>query len=290
MSRACFSGHISPLKSVGVASENCSEGNPGKSSRTTQAALNKLRVEGAKIRGGPRSITHERGGAAGVSLSVGRTGTFLWGTPLHPLLNDREHLLKRARRLEYITIAWNSVEAAVAILSGLLAGSVALVGFGLDSFIEVTSGAALLWRLHRDGSVASRERAEHLSLRIVGSCFLLLAAYVTVDSLDALITGRAPERSLPGMIIAVAALIAMPLLSRAKRRVSVVLGSAALAADARQTDFCAYLSAILLTGLLLNALFGLWWADPAAGLIMVPIIAREGIVGWQGRTCCDDCH
>jgi len=135
-------------------------------------------------------------------LAVGRgTGAFLWGTPLHPLLIDREHFVKRARRLEHITIAWNSVEAAVAILSGLLAGSVALVGFGLDSFIEVTSGVALLWRLHRDGSVASRERAEHLSLRIVGSCFLLLAAYVVVDSLDALITGRAPERSLPGMIL-----------------------------------------------------------------------------------------
>ncbi len=205
-------------------------------------------------------------------------------------MTKRERLVERGRKLEYFTIGWNSLEAIAALLSGLVVGSVALVGFGLDSFIEVTSGAALLWRLHHDSDAASRERAERLTLRIVGSCFLLLSAYVAYGSLDSLIVGKAPERSLPGVIVAAAALVAMPLLSRAKRNVSAAIGSAAMAADARQTDFCAYLSAILLGGLLLNALFGLWWADPVAGLIMVPIIAREGTAAWQGKTCCDDCH
>lgn len=141
-----------------------------------------------------------------------------------------------------------------------------------------------------DRVTASRERAERLTLRIVGSCFLLLSAYVAYGSLDSLIVGKAPEEGLPGVIVAAAALVAMPILSHAKRKVSAAIGSAAMAADARQTDFCAYLSAILLAGLILNAMFGLWWADPTAGLIMVPIIAREGTAAWQGKTCCDDCH
>lgn len=205
------------------------------------------------------------------------------------IIATREQLVNRGRKLEYFTIGWNSLEAVVALVSGLVAGSVALVGFGLDSCIEVTSGVALLWRLHHDRNAASRERAERLTLRIVGSCFLLLSAYVAYDSLDSLIVGKAPERSLPGIILAGVALIAMPLLSRAKRKISIAIESAAMAADARQTDFCAYLSAILLAGLLLNAIFGLWWADPVAGLIMVPIIAKEGIAGWQNKTCCDGC-
>lgn len=201
----------------------------------------------------------------------------------------REQLVDRGRKLEYFTIGWNSLEAIAALVSGLVAGSVALVGFGLDSFIEVTSGVALLWRLHHDRNAASRERAEHLTLRIVGTCFLLLSAYVAYDSLDSLIAGKAPERSLPGIIIAGVALIAMPILARAKRKISEAIGSVAMAADARQSNFCAYLSAILLAGLLLNGTFGLWWADPVAGLIMVPIIAKEGIAGWQNKTCCDGC-
>ena len=164
------------------------------------------------------------------------------------------------------------------------------MGFGLDSLIEVTSGTALLWRLHQDKNTLRREAAERLTLRIVGSYFLMFSAYIAFDSLDALLSGKAPERSLPGIVGAVASLIAMPLLSRAKRRVGAGLGSAAMAADARQADFCTYLSGILLGGLLLNALFGLWWADPVAGLVMVPIIAKEGIAGWQGKRCCNNCR
>ena len=124
-------------------------------------------------------------------------------------------------------------------------------------------------------------------MRIVGACFLMLSAYIAYDSLASLIRREAPARSLPGIAIAATSLIVMPLLSRAKRRVGIGLGSAAMAADARQTDFCTYLSGILLGGLLLNALFGLWWADPVAGLVMVPIIAKEGVGGWKGKECCE---
>ena len=206
-----------------------------------------------------------------------------------PVVSDRVQFVERGRRLEYFTILWNSLEAVAALISGLIAGSVALVSFGLDSFIEVASGAALLWRLQQDIHTARRERAERLTLRIIGSCFLLLSAYVAYESLSALVTKHSPEKNPVGIAIAVASLGAMPILSRAKRRVSAGIGSAAMAADARQTDFCAYLSGILLGGLLLNALFGFWWADPLAGLIMVPIIVKEGIAGLQGKSCCDGC-
>jgi divalent metal cation (Fe/Co/Zn/Cd) transporter len=203
---------------------------------------------------------------------------------------ERRRFVERGRRLEYFTIVWNSLEALAALISGFIAGSVALVGFGLDSLIEVTSGAALLWRLRQDLSPLGREAAERLTLRIVGSCFLILSVYIGYDSLASLVSREAPARSVSGIVIAAVSLIVMPLLSRAKRRVGLGLGSVAMAADARQTDFCTYLSAILLGGLLLNALFGLWWADPAAGLIMVPIIAKEGIAGWRGEACCSNCH
>ena len=206
---------------------------------------------------------------------------------IHSAIAERGRLVERGRRLEYFTIIWNSLEALAALISGFMAGSVALIGFGLDSLIEVTSGVALLWRLHHDKNILRRDEAERLTLRIVGSCFLSLAVYVLYDSLSSLLRREGPERSLSGIVIATASLIAMPLLSRAKRRVGIGLGSAAMAADARQTEFCTYLSAILLGGLLLNAFYGLWWADPLAGLIMVPIIGKEGLAGWQGKACCD---
>lgn len=199
---------------------------------------------------------------------------------------DRQESVRRGEILEYATILWNSAEGVIAILAGALAGSIALVGFGLDSFIEVSSGVALLWRLHHDRDERRRERVEHLALRIVGWCFLALAAYVAWDSGASLLRRERPEESLVGIVLAAVSLIVMPMLARAKRRVSAQLGSAAMAADARQTDFCMYLSAILLAGLGLNALFGLWWADPLAGLVMVPIIANEGVQALRGKTCC----
>lgn len=190
--------------------------------------------------------------------------------------------MRRGRRLEYLTIAWNSLEAVASIGAGLFAGSIALVGFGVDSVIETSSGAILLWRL-RDGERG--EARERIALKLVGVSFLLLAAYVAFDAVKSLALREPPEASYIGIGIAAVSLIVMPLLARAKRQVAVHLNSRAMQADSRQTDLCAYLSAILLAGLVLNALFGLWWADPAAGLIMTPIIAKEGIEALRGETC-----
>jgi divalent metal cation (Fe/Co/Zn/Cd) transporter len=201
---------------------------------------------------------------------------------------DRNVLVERGRRLEYFTLAWNGFEAAVALASGLLAGSVALVGFGLDSVIEAASAAILLWRFRADADVERREHAERTAHRLVGVCFVLLAAYVAVESVRSLWIRAQPEGSLPGILIAAAAVVIMPLLARAKRRVARQLSSGALHADSRQADFCMYLSAILLAGLLLHALLGWWWADSVAALVMVPIIAREGVLGLRGEAC-DDC-
>lgn len=206
----------------------------------------------------------------------------------HDLGQDRVSLVREGRRLEYVTIVYNSLEGLIAIIAGLIAGSIALVGFGFDSVIEVTSGATLLWLLHRQRNEAQRERDEKIALRIVGMCFLSLAGYVGYEAVLTLVHGDTPERSLIGIILAAASLVVMPLLTRAKRRVARGLKSAAMTADAKQTEFCVYLSAILLGGLLLNAMLGWWWADPTAACIMVPIIAKEGIEALKGETCCED--
>jgi divalent metal cation (Fe/Co/Zn/Cd) transporter len=210
------------------------------------------------------------------------------GDPFRGRPEERAGLVRRGRRLEYFTIAWNSLEGLVAILSGLIAGSIALVGFGFDSLIEVTSGAALLWRLSADANEEKRERIEAVTLRIVGVCFITLTFYVSYESITALLRRESPERSAPGIVLAAVSLIVMPLLARAKRRVARGINSCAMFADARQTDFCIYLSAILLGGLLLNALLGWWWADPVAALIMAPIIGKEGVEALRGKTCCDE--
>ena len=165
---------------------------------------------------------------------------------------------------------------------GLFAGSIALVGFGLDSVIESSSGAILLWRL-RDGERG--EQRERIALKLVGGSFLLLAAYVAFDAVKKIITREPPGVSYAGIGIAALSLVVMPILARAKRRVAADLNSRAMQADSRQTDLCAYLSAILLGGLLLNALAGWWWADPVAGLVMTPIIAKEGVEALRGEAC-----
>jgi divalent metal cation (Fe/Co/Zn/Cd) transporter len=197
-------------------------------------------------------------------------------------------MVRRGLRLEYLTVGWNSLEALVAVVSGAIAGSIALMGFGLDSVIEVSSGAVLLWRLQADRDAESRERADRRALRLVGFSFLALSAYVMFEALKTLLRREAPDRSLLGIAVTVAALAVMPLLARAKRRVARSLGSSAMHADSRQTDFCAYLAAITLAGLLLNAALGWWWADPVAALLMIPLIAKEGSEALQGKTCCDE--
>jgi divalent metal cation (Fe/Co/Zn/Cd) transporter len=197
--------------------------------------------------------------------------------------------VRRGVRLQYFTIIYNSLEGLISLVAGLFAGSVSLIGFGFDSLIEVTSGAAVLWRLRRDHHLVRRETAERRTLKIVGWCFIALAVYILYDSGSTILRHEPPERSIPGIIIAAVSVVVMPLLAAAKRRVAAEIGSAAMKADSRQTDFCTYLSAVLLCGLGLNALFGWWWADPAAALAMTPIIAKEGIESLKGKKCCDTC-
>ncbi|HEY7097549.1 MAG TPA: cation transporter [Terriglobales bacterium] len=197
--------------------------------------------------------------------------------------------LQRGILLEYLTIGWNLIEGIVAVASGAISGSIALIGFGIDSFIETSSGAILLWRLVAEHRGQDAERVERKALKLVGISFMLLAVYVAFDSIKALIEKEAPERSVIGISIAVASLIAMPWLAHAKRKAARDLNSAALRADSRQTSLCAYLSVILLGGLILNAVLGWWWADPVAALCMLPIIVKEGREALRGEACCD-CH
>jgi divalent metal cation (Fe/Co/Zn/Cd) transporter len=199
----------------------------------------------------------------------------------------RTAIAQHGKRLEYFTVAWNSLEGLVALVAGGVAGSISLVGFGIDSFTEVISGATLLWRMSVDADEKNRARNEQLSLRIVGASFIALAGYVAYEALSDLSSRKAPDHSIPGIALACVSLIVMPILSRAKKTVGRELGSAAMTADAKQTDFCMYPSVILLIGLLLNAALNWWWADPVAGLLMAAIIAKEGLKALQGQHGCD---
>jgi cation diffusion facilitator family transporter len=202
---------------------------------------------------------------------------------------QRREIAARGRLLQYVTIAWNSAECVVALGAGFVAGSIALVGFGFDSAIEVTSSIAALWRLGRDSDEEiGRARAEQRTMRIIGCCFLLLAGYVCYEAIHALVERKSPDHSTVGIVLATLSLIVMPTLARFKRRIASKLTSGALVAEARQTEVCAWLSAVLLAGLGLNAWLGWWWADPVAALGMSPLIAREGWQAVRGRTCCAD--
>ena len=202
---------------------------------------------------------------------------------------ERQALVRRGLLLNYATLAYNCLEAVVSIVAGLLAGSVALVGFGIDSVIEVTASGAAQWRLRADLDPVRRERVERLTVRIIAWSFLALAAYVTCDAGRSLWLRERPARSPAGIVILALSVVVMPLLARAKRRVAREMGSRALAADAAQTSLCAYLSLIALAGVALNALVGWWWADPVAALAMVPIIAKEGLEGLRGEAHGDEC-
>jgi divalent metal cation (Fe/Co/Zn/Cd) transporter len=202
----------------------------------------------------------------------------------------RPALIRRGKQLEYFSVGYNSLEGVIAIAAGLAAGSIALIGFGLDSAIEVLSGLTLLWRLNADVDEKRREIVEQRALKIVGVSFLLLAVYVLFDAGKSLVLAEPPEESMVGIVLAAVSLIVMPLIVRAKRRVASQIGSRALDGDATQTALCTLLSAILLGGLLLNAIAGWWWADPIAALVMVPIIGREGFEALRGERCEDGCH
>ena len=189
---------------------------------------------------------------------------------------------RAGRKVEFLSIGWTTLESIVGIITGILAGSVALISFGFDSVIEVASSLVLVWRLSDASAAENREQFAH---RLVGVCFLALALYVSFEALKDLLTRSSPRVTYLGIIYAAACVIVMPLLARAKRRAATNLQSYALHADSHQSDICAYLAVILLGGLGLNALFGWWWADPLAALCMVPIILREGI----GSLRCEPC-
>jgi divalent metal cation (Fe/Co/Zn/Cd) transporter len=193
--------------------------------------------------------------------------------------SDRATLVRRGIWLSYATIGYNSFEAIGSLIAGFLAGSVALVGFGVDSVIEVMDSLAAQWRLRSDVDPQRRERVERWTRRIVAVCFLALAVYVLADAASTLWKREAPDGSLFGILVLALSVVVMPVLARSKKRVARAMRSGALEAEAAQTSLCAYLSAIGLAGVALNALLGWWWADPVAALIMVPIIAAEG---WEG--------
>lgn len=203
---------------------------------------------------------------------------------------DRAALVQRGLRLNYLTLGYNVLEAGAALAAGLAAGSVSLVGFGIDSVVEVTASVAAQWRLRVDVDVARRAHAERRTQQLVGASFLALAAWVAYEAAETLWTREAPARSVAGVIILALSLVVMPLLARAKQRVAHALDSGALRAEATQTAICAYLSAIALAGVALNTIFGWWWADPVAALAMTSIIAKEGLEGLRGRPTCTDCH
>jgi divalent metal cation (Fe/Co/Zn/Cd) transporter len=201
----------------------------------------------------------------------------------------RPILVQRGLRLNYLTIGYNTLEAIVALVAGIIAGSVALVGFGIDSVIEVSASLAAQWRLRSDFDPDRRERVEKVTMRIIGGTFLALAIYVAYDSLHTILLREEPAGSLPGVVLLVLSVIVMPVLARAKRRVAAGLRSGALTADAKQTSLCAYLSVIALAGVALTTMLGWWWADPVAALAMVPIITKEGLEGLRGESACAEC-
>lgn len=203
---------------------------------------------------------------------------------------SRTHAVRRARALNVVTIGWNTVEGIVAIAAGIAAGSVSLIGFGLDSGIEVSAAVALAWRLSREGRDGCRDEDDRLAQRLVAASFAALAVYVAVGASMSLIGRHVPDASAAGVALAAISLAVMPAIARAKRRVAPVLGSRAAAAEATQTDLCTALSAALLVGLGLNLLYGWWWADPVAGLVIAAIAGYSAVATWRApsleHTCC----
>jgi divalent metal cation (Fe/Co/Zn/Cd) transporter len=214
------------------------------------------------------------------------------GTPLPSLpgttidrgdWEERRRLTSRARRLTELGLAWHALEAAIAIAAGVIARSVALVGFGADSVIEAGAGLVVLWLV--TGERLSSHRAERRAQQLIAASFLMLSLYVTIESARDLIGGHHPAVSWVGIALAAVTLVAMPPLAAAKRRVGTALGSSATTSESRQTMLCAYLSAALLVGLLANALAGWWWADPTVALLIAAVALTEARKAWRGESC-----
>jgi divalent metal cation (Fe/Co/Zn/Cd) transporter len=206
-----------------------------------------------------------------------------------PLPRARDAAVRRARQLAWLTIGWNAVEGVVAVGAGLIAGSASLVGFGLDSGIEVSAAVILAWRLASERAGQCTQAADRRATRAIALSFAALAVYVLAQSARDLLTRTAPEASPPGIAIAALSLIVMPLLARAKRRLAPVVGSRAMVAEASQTALCSLLSAVLLVGLGLNALWGWWWADPVAGLAIGALAVVEAVRTWRAESLADTC-
>jgi len=202
---------------------------------------------------------------------------------------DRTAAVRRARWLNAATIGWNSVEGIVAVIAGLVAGSVSLVGFGFDSGIEVSAALVLTWRLRQERRGGCMQTSDRRATRAIAVSFLVLAGYVGVESIRDLLSGTRPDSSVVGIVMAAASLAVMPFLARAKRALAPALGSAAAVADAKQTNLCALLSAILLVGLGANAAFGWWWADPLAGVGIAALAAIEARRTWTAESLEDTC-
>lgn len=199
----------------------------------------------------------------------------------------RAAALRRALRLEYFSLTWNFLETFVGLAAGIAAGSVALIGFGLDSVVEASSAAVLIWRLRHEGSARwDIESLERRAVRLVAAAFAALAAYITVKAVMDLVTQHRPDESFVGIVLAVVSLIVMPVLAARKRRAARELDSRAMHADSSQTALCTYISAVLLFGLGANALLGWWWADPVAGLGIAALAAREARELWTTEDFC----
>ena len=201
----------------------------------------------------------------------------------------REVAVRRARWLNKLTIGWNAVEGVVALAAGVVAGSVSLVGFGLDSVIEVSAAGILAWRLHQERAGGCMQESDERATRAIAISFWVLAGYVAVESVRDLVAGSRPEASVPGLVVALASLLVMPVLARAKRRLAPALGSRAVEADAAQTSLCALLSGVLLVGLAANVVLGWAWADPLAGLGIAALAAAEGVTAWRAESLEDTC-
>jgi divalent metal cation (Fe/Co/Zn/Cd) transporter len=206
------------------------------------------------------------------------------GTRKPPKADERDTLVRRAKLLAWVGVGWHGIEAAIAIAAGIVAGSIALIGFGADSLIESVAGIVLLWRFA--ASRSSSEDAERRAQKLIAISFYLLAAYVGIESVRSLFTGERPDASWVGIGLSIVTLITMPPLAIAKARIGERLGSSATKSEGQQNMLCAYLSAALLVGLSANALFGLWWADPLTALIIAGVAVKEGRESWRGESCC----
>ena len=202
---------------------------------------------------------------------------------------NRRVAVRRSRQLNRLTIGWNVAEGLIAVLAGTLAGSVSLVGFGLESGIEVSAAVILAWRLGKEDRSGCMADFDLRATRLIAVSFAVLAGYVGVESIRDLIGRHEPEASLVGIVLAAVSLTAMPLLARAKRRLAPALGSRAAASEANQPSLCAVLSGVLLVGLGLNALLGWWWADPTAGLLIAALAAIEAVRTWRAEALADTC-